>query len=305
MADKFNDKLNLYNIFLRTEKNLSRNTINSYNFDLKYFFEYLEEKKISGIDKVDEAVLNNFLSYIRKSINKTGLKYADKSITRMVSSLKGFFRFMESEGLVKSNPAEILVTPRSVKQLPEVLSVQEIDMILSKIDSDTDAGMRDRALLETMYASGLRVSEVMNLDAVNLYLNEGFLRITGKGSKERIVPIGSSAIKYLRMYIDGARERIMKNKSGSTVFLNLRGGKLSRMGIWNIFKKYCVAAKIEKNIHPHSLRHSFATHMLEGGADILIVKELLGHSDISTTQIYTHIDKEFLTEVHKTFHPRG
>ncbi|HPS64956.1 MAG TPA: site-specific tyrosine recombinase XerD [Ignavibacteria bacterium] len=305
MADKFNDKLNLYNIFLRTEKNLSRNTINSYNFDLKYFFDYLEEKKISSIDKVDETLLNNFLSYIRKSKNKTGMNYADKSVTRMVSSLKGFFRFMESEGLVKSNPAEILVTPRSLKQLPEVLSVQEIDMILSKIDLDTDAGIRDRALLETMYASGLRVSEVMNLDAVNLYLKEGFLRITGKGSKERIVPIGSSAIKYLRMYIDGARERIMKNKSGSTVFLNLRGGKLSRMGIWNIFKKYCTAAKIEKNIHPHSLRHSFATHMLEGGADILIVKELLGHSDISTTQIYTHIDKEFLTEVHKTFHPRG
>jgi len=305
MADKFNDKLNLYNIFLRTEKNLSRNTINSYNFDLKYFFDYLEEKKISSIDKVDETLLNNFLSYIRKSKNKTGMNYADKSVTRMVSSLKGFFRFMESEGLVKSNPAEILVTPRSLKQLPEVLSVQEIDMILSKIDLDTDAGIRDRALLETMYASGLRVSEVMNLDAVNLYLKEGFLRITGKGSKERIVPIGSSAIKYLRMYIDGARERIMKNKSGSTVFLNMRGGKLSRMGIWNIFKKYCTAAKIEKNIHPHSLRHSFATHMLEGGADILIVKELLGHSDISTTQIYTHIDKEFLTEVHKTFHPRG
>jgi Site-specific recombinase XerD len=197
MADKFHDKLNLYNIFLRTEKNLSRNTINSYNFDLKYFFEYLEEKKISGIDKVDETVLNNFLSFIRKSKSKSGLKYADKSITRMVSSLKGFFRFMESEGLVKSNPAEILVTPRSLKQLPEVLSVQEIDLILSKIDLSTDAGMRDRALLETMYASGLRVSEVMNLDAVNLYLNEGFLRITGKGSKERIVPIGSSAIKYL------------------------------------------------------------------------------------------------------------
>ena len=305
MADNLNEKLKLYNIFLRTEKSLSENSIEAYNFDLKIFFGYLREKNIDRIENANEDVINGFLYHIRKTKNKTGKVYADKSINRMVSSLKGFFGFLESEEIIKSNPTDILVVPRSVRKIPDILTVAEIDLIFSKIDIDTDAGIRDRALLETIYASGLRVSEAINLEASNLYLNEGYLRITGKGSKERVVPIGSSAIKYLNMYLTGAREKIKKNKSGSTVFLNLRGGKLSRMGVLNILRKYCDMAKIKKNIHPHTLRHSFATHMLEGGADILIVKELLGHSDISTTQIYTHIDKEFLTEVYKTFHPRS
>lgn len=305
MADNLNEKLKLYNIFLRTEKSLSGNSIDSYNFDLKIFFGYLRRRNIDRIENADEDVINGFLYHIRKAKNNTGNVYADKSINRIVSSLKGFFGFLESEEIIKSNPTDVLVVPKSVRKIPDILTVAEIDLIFSKIDIDTDAGVRDRALLETMYASGLRVSEAINLEASNLYLNEGYLRITGKGSKERVVPIGSSAIKYLNMYLTGAREKIKKNKSGSTVFLNLRGGKLSRMGVLNILRKYCEMAKIRKNIHPHTLRHSFATHMLEGGADILIVKELLGHSDISTTQIYTHINKEFLTEVYKTFHPRS
>lgn len=301
----FEEKLKLYNIFLRTEKTLSENTINSYNFDLHIFFSYLVKKKINRIEEVKEDVINNFIIYLRKLKNKKEVYYSDKSINRYISSIKGFFSFLESEELIPYNPSENLITPKSKRQLPEVLSVQEIDLIFSKIDIKTIAGMRDRALLETLYSSGLRVSESINLDASNLYLKEGYLRILGKGSKERIVPIGSSASKYLQLYITGARERIANVKSGNIIFLNLRGGKLSRMGVWDILKKYCSAANIKKSIHPHSLRHSFATHLLEGGANILMVKEMLGHSDISTTQIYTHIDKEFLIEVYKTFHPRA
>jgi len=301
----FEEKLKLYNIFLRTEKTLSENTINSYNFDLHIFFPYLVKKKINRIEEVKEDVINNFIIYLRKLKNKKEVYYSDKSINRYISSIKGFFSFLESEELIPYNPSENLITPKSKRQLPDVLSVQEIDLIFSKIDLKTIAGMRDRALLETLYSSGLRVSEAINLDASNLYLKEGYLRILGKGSKERIVPIGSSASKYLQLYITGARERIANVKSGNIIFLNLRGGKLSRMGVWDILKKYCSAANIKKSIHPHSLRHSFATHLLEGGANILMVKEMLGHSDISTTQIYTHIDKEFLIEVYKTFHPRA
>ncbi len=301
----FEEKLKLYNIFLRTEKTLSENTINSYNFDLHIFFPYLVKKKINRIEEVKEDVINNFIIYLRKLKNKKEVYYSDKSINRYISSIKGFFSFLESEELIPYNPSENLITPKSKRQLPEVLSVQEIDLIFSKIDIKTIAGMRDRALLETLYSSGLRVSESINLDASNLYLKEGYLRILGKGSKERIVPIGSSASKYLQLYITGARERIANVISGNIIFLNLRGGKLSRMGVWDILKKYCSAANIKKSIHPHSLRHSFATHLLEGGANILMVKEMLGHSDISTTQIYTHIDKEFLIEVYKTFHPRA
>ena len=200
---------------------------------------------------------------------------------------------------------EYIDTPKFTRELPSVLSVQEIDEIFSKVSLDNKLGIRDRAILEVMYACGLRVSEVTGLEISDLFLNDGFIRVLGKGSKERIVPIGKSAVNFVEQYMKESRSFLKKANTGNNLFLNFRGTKLSRMAIWDIVKKYCKLAGIKKEIHPHTLRHSFATHLLEGGADIRAIQEMLGHSDISTTQIYTHIDKEYLIEVHKTFHPRA
>lgn len=304
--NSFQKSLKLYNIFLRTGKSLSENTVISYNFDLTKFFSYLESNtNINDINSINENVIDSFLKFIRKSEKKEGFYFSDKSISRYISTLKSFFRFLESENVIESNPAELISTPKVSRKLPVVLTVDEIENILSKPDNTKNLEIRDKAILETMYASGLRVSEVINLLIENVFFNEGILRVTGKGSKERIVPIGNSALKCIKTYLDNVREKIDNNTSGSILFLNARGGKLSRMAIWNIVNKYSKLAKISKKIHPHTLRHSFATHLLEGGADIRIIQEMLGHSDISTTQIYTHIDKDYLIEVHKLFHPRA
>jgi len=219
--------------------------------------------------------------------------------------LKFFFNFLLSEKEISVNPLENIETPKTARILPNVLTINEIDEVLSKTDVKTKLGLRDRAILETMYATGLRVSELINLEISNVFFDDGFVRVIGKGSKERIVPIGRSALKYITKYINDSRQYLRSNRSENFLFLNFRGGKLSRMAIWDIVKKYCKLAHIDKEIHPHTLRHSFATHLPEGGADIRIIQEMLGHSDISTTQIYTHIDKEYLIEVHKSFHPRA
>jgi integrase/recombinase XerD len=229
---------------------------------------------------------------------------ADKSTARMLSTLRSYYKFLESENVIEITPLTNIDTPRQKRELPEVLSVREIDLILAKPDINNKLGLRDRAILETMYASGLRVSEVISLQIPDIIFDEDFLRVMGKGSKERIVPIGNSALNWIKKYIENSRNILKNDKSENYLFLNFRGKKLSRMGIWNIVRKYCSQAGIKTEVHPHTLRHSFATHLLEGGADIRIIQEMLGHSDISTTQIYTHIDKEYLIEVHKTFHPR-
>lgn len=302
----FQKSLKNFNIFLRTEKSLSENTIYSYNFDLKKFFDYIESNThLYKINSIDENVINGFLKYCRKSESKDGFYFSDKSISRYISTLKSFFKFLESENYIESNPAELLPKPKVARKLPVVLTVNEIERIINKPDNSKKLEIRDKAILETMYASGLRVSEVINLLIENVFFDEGFLRVFGKGAKERLVPIGNSALKCIQLYLIDVREKINKNKSASTLFLNARGGKLSRMAIWNIVNKYTKLAKIKKKIHPHSFRHSFATHLLEGGADIRIIQEMLGHSDISTTQIYTHIEKDYLIEVHKLFHPRA
>ena len=189
--------------------------------------------------------------------------------------------------------------------MPSVLTIDEVNKILDAADINKKLGLRDRAILETMYASGLRVSEVIGLEINNIFFDDGFLRIFGKGSKERIVPIGKSALNYIEKYYNSERILIKNKDSQNYIFLNFRGRKMTRMSVWNIVKKYSALAGIKKEIHPHTLRHTFATHLLEGGADIRIIQEMLGHSDISTTQIYTHIDKEYLIEVHKSFHPRA
>lgn len=292
--------------FLRLEKSLSENTVQNYLFDLKSFFRFIEEKhNISEIKNVSDKIVESYIYHLRNIKSKTGDYYSTKSINRYISSLKTFFKYLLNEKHIESNPADIIDTPKMSRNLPEVLTIQEIDIMFSKADISDKYECRDRAIMETMYASGLRVSELINLKITDIYSNEGILRIFGKGSKERIVPIGSSALKYIDMYFKNSRPYFRKKYSEDFVFLNFRGKNLSRMAIWNIINKYSKLAGINKDIHPHILRHSFATHLLEGGADIRIIQEMLGHSDISTTQIYTHIDREYLIEVHKIYHPRG
>lgn len=290
--------------FLRTEKSLSENTIQSYSFDLQKFTGFVDSKSSIGIDNVSEHVILDFVKYLRAG-DEENKPFSEKSTARMLSTLRSYYKFLESENVIDKTPLTNIDAPRQKRELPEVLSVAEIDLILSKPDVSDKLGLRDRTILETMYASGLRVSEVISLQIPDIIFDEEFLRVMGKGSKERIVPIGGSALGWIRNYLEKSRNILKNEYSENYLFLNFRGKKLSRMAIWDIVKKYCSMAGIKKDVHPHTLRHSFATHLLEGGADIRIIQEMLGHSDISTTQIYTHIDKEYLIEVHKTFHPRG
>lgn len=306
MINDFENNIKLFINYLKLEKSLSDNTINSYVFDLKLFHSFLEEKtKIIKVNDISEKVLIDYISYIGRKQSKREKIYSEKSLYRMISVLKSFFKYMLIEDIIKDNPAENLDSPKTSRLLPTVLTIDEVNKMLDAVDLTSRFGLRDRAILETMYASGLRVSEVITLEINNIFFQDGFLRIFGKGSKERIVPIGKSALGFIEKYYNDERN-VYKNKdSHNFVFLNFRGKRMTRMSVWNIVKKYSSIAGIQKEIHPHTLRHTFATHLLEGGADIRIIQEMLGHSDISTTQIYTHIDKEYLIEVHKTFHPRA
>ena len=285
---------------LKLEKNLSDNTISSYKNDISSLFIFLEEFKIDDPSGISYKHLASFFN----ALNKTGLN--SRSAARYYSSIKGFFKYLLANNYVTSNPIEKIPPPKIPKNLPPVLSVSEVDSILSKPDADEKLGLRDKAILETFYACGVRESELINLKLPDLFLDEEIIRVFGKGSKERLVPIGSSAIKWIKEYLIKSRPLLeKKTKSGNFLFLNQRGTKLSRMGIWKIVSKYVKEAGIKKEVHPHTFRHSFATHLLEGGADLRAVQEMLGHSDISTTQIYTHIDREYIKQIHKDFHPRG
>ena len=289
-----------YLTILKLEKNLSENTTSSYNNDLSSFFKFISEYKINDPSEIKSEHIRKFFN----SLNDIGL--ASTSAARYFSSLKGFFGFLFKNNYIISNPMEKLAAPKLTKGLPSVLTVEEIDKILSKPDTDNKFGLRDKSLLEIFYACGLRVSELINLKLSSLYFNEEIIRVIGKGSKERLVPIGQSAIKWTETYIKFSRPLLIKGmKSENYLYLNSRGSKLSRMGIWKIVDKYTKEADIKKEVHPHTFRHSFATHLLEGGADLRAVQEMLGHADISTTQIYTHIDREYIKQEHKQYHPRG
>ncbi|MCB0729149.1 MAG: tyrosine-type recombinase/integrase, partial [Ignavibacteriae bacterium] len=251
--------------FLRTEKSLSENTIASYSIDLDKFLEYASGvKQISAIKKIREDTVNDFLSFINKSQSKLNKKFSPKSVSRNISSLRTFFRYLESENVVDINPMENIESPKTSRLLPEVLSQEEIEKILSVQDIKDKLGLRDKALLETLYASGLRVSEAINLCIGDIFFEEGYLRVFGKGSKERIVPIGNTALEFITLYIKDSRSILKNKKSFDVLFLNFRGNKLSRMGILEIIKKNCLAAGIKRSIHPHTFRHSFATHLLQG-----------------------------------------
>lgn len=292
--------LDEYLAVLKLERNLSANTISSYQNDISKFLEFMKDHQIDDLDKINARFLVRFFSVL----NDLGI--ASSSTARYMSSLKGFFNYLLKNEYIHKNPTETLISTKISRKLPEVLTIEEIDQIFECPDISSKLGLRDRALLEVFYSSGLRVSELISLKISDLYLEEEIIRVFGKGSKERIVPIGSSAVHWLNEYMKFSRPLLSKRlKSENVIFLNSLGSKLSRMGLWKIVRKYCDEAGIKKEVHPHTFRHSFATHLLEGGADLRAVQEMLGHADISTTQIYTHINRDYIKEVHRNFHPRG
>jgi integrase/recombinase XerD len=289
-----------YLTVLKLEKNLSQNTIESYRNDISSLLRFLEEDRIDDPSEIGYQNLINFFIALKNA----GLN--SRSAARYYSSLKGFFNYLAVNKYIAVNPIEKVPTPKLSKNLPSVLSVNEVDSILSKPDTASILGLRDRAVLETFYACGIRVSELINLKLPDIFFEEEVIRVFGKGSKERLVPIGRSAVEWINKFLVQSRPFLEKRtKSGNFLFLNNHGTKLSRMGIWKIVSRYVTEAGIQKEVHPHTFRHSFATHLLEGGADLRAVQEMLGHADISTTQIYTHIDREYIKQVHKDFHPRG
>ncbi|MBN1278567.1 MAG: site-specific tyrosine recombinase XerD [Chlorobium sp.] len=286
---------------LSVERNFSKNTRESYRNDLKRYLLFMQgkEKEIKSIDTSD---IRRFIA----ELHKTGL--AASTLGRNISAIRTLHKFLLAERSAETNPAETVQQPKQAKKLPDVLSVEEVLKLLEAPLQKKPQGkylLRDKAILEFLYASGVRVSELTDLQQQNLYFEAGFVRIYGKGSKERLVPIGQSAIDWITRYRNELRIGLSGKDSHDTLFLNARGKKLTRMAVYLIVREYSVLAGIEKEISPHTLRHSFATHLLEGGADLRAVQEMLGHSSILATQIYTHIDRSFIREVHKTFHPRG
>lgn len=289
-----------YMTMLKVERNLARNSLESYERDLQQYHQYLKtELKLKTIRNV---TLGHIRSFVRKLSNR-GL--AANSIKRAVSSIRTYHNFLSAEGHMKDNPAQLLDTPKIPRKLPNVLTIQEIDKILGIIPENAPMAQRDLAIFEMMYSCGLRVTELCDFKTSDILWDSEMIRVQGKGSKQRFVPIGPIARENLKNYLNHERNTLAdKNPNVAEVFLSRNGRKLTRMMIWVLLKKWTESAEIKKEVSPHTLRHSFATHLLEGGADLRSVQEMLGHTDITTTQIYTHLDKEHLKEVHRTYHPR-
>ncbi|NNF08308.1 MAG: site-specific tyrosine recombinase XerD [Candidatus Eisenbacteria bacterium] len=284
--------------YLRFERRLAEHTIEAYATDLKDFFQWWDAK---GKDDLTDISANHLEVY-GQSLNKRGL--ARRTVSRRISCLRSFCSYQHRQGLLSADPTFNLETPKLSKDLPRVLSIDEIDQLLEAPDLAKPVGIRDRAVLELMYGSGLRVSEILNLPLDGLRLEEQFVLVTGKGNRERAVPLTAPSSRAIRNYLSEVRPGFTKKKDPGTVFVNYRGGKLSRMGLWRILNGYAKQAKLPEDFHPHVLRHSFATHLLEGGADLRVIQELLGHASVTTTEIYTHVDRGLLREVHQQFHPR-
>ena len=277
-------------IYLKVEKGLSSNTVSAYQDDVDKLFSFLETS-YPGL-AVSSVKLGHLSSFINQ-VAEIGLSAASQS--RIISGVKSFFTYLLSENMIPNDPSELLITPRLKRKLPDVLSVEEIDEIFRQIDMSKPEGQRNRAMLETLYSSGLRVSELINLPTSHIYFDDGFLRVIGKGNKERLVPIGAEALKHISLYGNTIRVHIpVKPGFEGIFFLNKNGRKLSREMVFMIIKGLAAKAGINKNVHPHTFRHSFATHLVEGGADLRAVQEMLGHESITTTEIYTHLDRNYL-----------
>ncbi len=292
-------QLDSYTNYLAVEKGLASNTLESYKRDLKKFISYMDKSDKSGPASVDGEAFASYLSDLKAS------GYAASTISRNIASLRSFFSYMLQEGVIDHNPAEELESPRIEKKLPNVLSADEVEKLLQKPDLNHNSGRRDRAMLELLYASGIRVSELVSLNVSDFDPEVGFLRCRGKGMKERIVPVGSVAIGCVNDYLKETRDKLLKTNGEKALFVNHHGCRLTRQGFWKILKKYARQCNISGDVTPHTLRHSFATHLLENGADLRSVQEMLGHSDISTTQIYTQVTRRKIREVYDKTHPRA
>tara|TARA_B100000768_G_scaffold169312_1_gene174812 strand:+ start:81 stop:980 length:900 start_codon:yes stop_codon:yes gene_type:complete len=293
-----NDYLDSFLDSVWAEQGLSKNTLVSYEHDIKSFLIFLNDNKVE-LFKVQQSDINSFVSFrFSKGISSS-------SNMRLISSLKKFFIYLVSHNFIKKNPTENIESPRKVKLLPHTIDVESVDKLLNSPDLKTRFGSRDKAMLEILYACGLRVSELVSLKFSQVVIESNFLRVMGKGSKERIIPINDYALTFLKTYIEDFRSEFMKSKKTDSLFLSNRGLEMTRHSFWHIIKKYALQAGINDHLSPHTLRHAFATHMINNGADLRVVQLLLGHSDLSTTQLYTHIAKNELKELHCKNHPRA
>ncbi|HSD06948.1 MAG TPA: site-specific tyrosine recombinase XerD [Flavobacterium sp.] len=295
----WNKYIKEYQSYLRIERGLSKNTIENYSFDIERLCLFLETNQIAVSPlKINEETLQQFIYSVSKEVNP-------RSQARIISGLKSFFSYLIFEDLRNDNPLELIESPKTGRKLPDTLAVEEIDALISAIDLSSNEGERNRALLETLYGCGLRVSELVALKISDLFFDEGFLKITGKGNKQRFVPIGELTQKYIEIYKNTTRSHLNIQKGFEDIlFLNRRGRQLTRAMIFTIIKDLAVKINLNKKISPHTFRHSFATHLLENGADLRSIQLMLGHESITTTEIYVHLDRKYLTEVINTYHPR-
>jgi len=284
---------------LRHEAGHSANTVESYLRDLGRFVSFAESKRVRGPGAVSRATLRDFVFTLKD------LGLAPATIRRQISTLHTYFAFLIGDGVLLDDPSDRLETPKRGRTLPDVLTVSEVEALLAAPSVESRLAWRDRALLELAYGGGLRVSELCRLEVTDLLFSEGLVRVLGKGSKERLVPLGRKVIGAVSVYLNTVRPELDQGQAARRVLLNARGSPLTRVGAWGIIKGAARRAGITKRVTPHTLRHSFATHLLEGGADLRAVQEMLGHADLSTTQIYTHVDREYLRTVHRKYHPRG
>ncbi len=296
------DTINNFKLYLQLELSLSKNSIEAYTLDVEKLYQYSQtlESPINNPAYIETLHIQGLLKWV----NEMGI--SQHSQARILSGIRSFYTYLAIEGEITQNPAELIESPRLIQRLPEFLSVEEIEQLISALDLSKPEGMRNKALLEVLYGCGLRVSELVNLKISNLSLEIEYIKVVGKGNKERLVPIGQSAIKYLKHYIEEVRVHAsIKPGKEDYVFINRLGTPLSRVMIFMIVKDLAIKAGIKKNISPHTFRHSFATHLIEGGADLRAVQEMLGHESITTTEIYTHLDRDYLRSVITSFHPRA
>lgn len=285
--------------FIQIEKGLSENTIGAYRRDLKKYQLYMQEQKIAHIGFIDRQTIQECLG----SLIDQGA--SAKSIARFISTIRSFHQFALREKYAAKDPTVLIETPKYEKKLPDVLDVEEVIQLLETPDLTKNNGYRDRTILELLYATGMRVTELIQIEIDDVNLIMGFVKVFGKGNKERIIPLGDTVIEYLDTYINNVRPQLLKKTVTNVLFLNLHGRPLTRQGIWKLIKQYGLRANINKTLTPHTLRHSFATHLLENGADLRAVQEMLGHSNISTTQLYTHVSKTQIRQMYNQFHPRA
>lgn len=291
-----------FKAYLQLEKSLAKNSVEAYIADVEKLFQYLDMSEIHlAPEKITQKHVESFLKWV----SEIGLNARSQS--RIISGIKAFYNYLLLEEIIAVSPVELIETPKIGRKLPEVLTIEEIDKIIAVIDLSTPEGLRNKAILETLYSCGLRVSELIGLQISHLLLDEGFVRVVGKGDKERITPIGGAAVKHITIYIEHVRNHLPKidKTSEDILFLNRRGKQLTRVMIFTIIKKLTQQAGINKTVSPHTFRHSFATHLVDGGADLRAVQEMLGHESITTTEIYTHLDSDYLRQSILDFHPRG